>query len=117
MADRYSSGAFDYPEVAASVIREMNRQTGDLKTDDRGIAVRGLMIRHLVLPNNISGTDRFVQWVAKELSPGTFVNLMAQYRPEHKASDYPELSRRITSDEWHQALAWAKQAGLTQLDT
>jgi putative pyruvate formate lyase activating enzyme len=117
MAARYSSAAYDYPEVAAAVIREMNRQAGDLKTDERGIAVRGLMIRHLVLPNNISGTERFVQWVSKELSPGTYVNLMAQYRPEHKAAEYPELSRRLTSDEWRQALKWAKQAGLTRLDT
>jgi putative pyruvate formate lyase activating enzyme len=94
----------------------MNRQTGDLKTDERGIAVRGLMIRHLVLPHNISGTERFVQWVAKELSPGTYVNLMAQYRPEYKASEYPELSRPVTPDEWRRALNWAKQAGLTRLD-
>jgi putative pyruvate formate lyase activating enzyme len=115
-AARYSSGAADYPEVAAAVIREMHRQVGELKVERRGIARRGLMIRHLVLPNDLAGTEKFVRWVARELSPDTYVNLMAQYRPEHKAREYPELSRRITVDEWQQALRWAREAGLRRLD-
>ena len=65
---------------------------------------------------NIAGTDRFVRWVAEELTPTTYVNIMAQYRPEHEAFDFPEISRRITHDEWKQAVAWAKEAGLTNLD-
>ena len=117
LAAKYSSGAADYPEVAAAVIKEMHRQAGVLKVDERGVAVRGLIIRHLVLPQNIAGTDRFVTWVARELTRDTYVNIMPQYRPEHRAGDYPELSRRITPTEWGQALAWAHAAGLTNIDT
>jgi putative pyruvate formate lyase activating enzyme len=67
------------------------------------------------MPHNLAGTDRFVRWVAKTLSPRTYVNLMGQYRPEHKARDYPEIARRLTSKEWKQAVAWARGAGLTNL--
>ena len=84
--------------------------------DENGIALRGLMIRHLVLPNNIAGTDNFVQFVANRLSRNTYVNIMAQYRPEHQARQIPELSRRITAAEYRQAVRWAKEAGLTRLD-
>lgn len=84
--------------------------------DERGVARRGLIIRHLVMPNNIAGTDRFVRWVAEELTRTTRVNLMAQYRPEHKAFSYPGISRRITADEWQHALLWAREAGLKHLD-
>jgi putative pyruvate formate lyase activating enzyme len=115
LAARYSSGAADYPEVAAAVIKEMHRQVGRLVVDERGVAVRGLIIRHLVMPQNIAGTDRFVTWVARELTADTYVNIMPQYRPEHRAREYAELSRRITSGEWGQALAWAHAAGLTNL--
>jgi putative pyruvate formate lyase activating enzyme len=83
--------------------------------DEKGIAQRGLIVRHLVMPNNIAGTDRFVRLVARELSPRTSVNIMAQYRPMHKAFDYPEIARRITGEEWQQAISWAKEAGLTNL--
>jgi putative pyruvate formate lyase activating enzyme len=115
MAARYSSGAKDYPEVAAAVIQEMHRQVGLLQVDESGIAQRGLIIRHLVMPNNIAGTDRFVRWVAQELSPRTSVNIMAQYRPMHKAFDYAEIARQITAAEWEQALSWGREAGLTNL--
>lgn len=115
MAAKYSSGAADYPEVAAAVIKEMHRQVGKLAVDGRGIATRGQIIRHLVLPGNIAGTDRFVRWVAAELSPDTCVNIMAQYRPAHRAFEYPEIARPITTVEWRQALAWAREAGLTNL--
>ena len=111
-AARFSRGARDYPERAAEAIREMHRQVGHLQTNARGAATRGLLIRHLVLPNNISGTDQFVQWVARELSPQTRVNLMAQYRPQYRARNYPELARRLTAAEWRQALEWAHAAGL-----
>jgi len=116
MAEKYSSGATDYPEVAAAAIEQMHRQVGDLVVDERGIALRGLMIRHLVLPHNIAGTDKFAAWVAAKLSRSTYVNIMAQYRPEHNAHRYPELNRRITAAEYRQALDWARQAGLTRLD-
>ncbi len=116
MAAKYSSGAGDYPERAAAAIEEMHRQVGELVVDENGIALRGLMIRHLVLPHNIAGTDKFVQFVATRLTRSTYVNIMAQYRPEHKAPGIPELSRRITSAEYQQAIRWAKEAGLTRLN-
>ena len=81
LAAKYSSGAANYPDVAAAVIKEMHRQVGVLQVDARGVAWRGLMIRHLVMPHNIAGTDRFVRWVAQELSRDTYVNLMAQVPP------------------------------------
>jgi len=117
MAAKYSADAKDYPKVAAAVIREMRNQTGDLQTGGPfGIARRGLMIRHLVQPNNIAGTDRFVQWVRSALSSKTFVNLMKQYHPAFRAFNYPEIARRVTEEEWQQALSWAKDAGLSRLD-
>jgi putative pyruvate formate lyase activating enzyme len=94
----------------------MHRQVGEFQLDSKGVARRGLIIRHLVMPGNIAGTDRFVVWVAKELTATTYVNLMAQYRPEHKAFDYPEISRPITAQEWDQARSWAKTAGLVHVD-
>lgn len=117
LAARYSSQAGDYPEVAAAVIRQMHRQVGDLVVDERGIAQRGLIVRHLVMPHNIAGTDRFVRWVATELSPSTYVNLMAQYRPAYRAVRHPEIARRPTPEEWRQALTWARRAGLVNLAT
>jgi len=116
-AEKYSSGAVSYPNHAMASIEEMNRQVGQVVTDERGVALRGLMIRHLVLPENVAGTDRFVKLVAERLGPATYVNLMAQYRPEHRAGKFPELSRRITSREYAQAVAWAREAGLTNIRT
>jgi len=115
VAAAYSAGARDYPEVAATVIKEMHRQVGVLAVDADKVARRGLLIRHLVLPNNLAGTDRFVRWVATELGPETAVNIMGQYRPEHRAPGIPQLARRLTLEEWYQALAWAREAGLTNL--
>jgi putative pyruvate formate lyase activating enzyme len=116
VAERLSSGASDYPEVAAAAIEEMHRQVGELVVDEEGIALRGLMIRHLVLPQNLSGTDKFVQFVARRLTRSTYVNIMAQYHPAHRAWEFPELARRITPAEYRQAIDWARQAGLTRLD-
>jgi len=112
MAETYSRGARDYPEVAAAAIAEMRRQVGDLMIGENGVALRGLMIRHLVLPNNIAGTDRFVRFVAEKLARSTFVNLMSQYRPEHEAFERPELCRRVTRQEYARAVNWAREAGL-----
>ncbi len=114
MAAKYSSGAKDYPDVAAAAIEEMHRQAGELVTDEHGIALRGLMIRHLVIPENIAGTDKFVRWVASRLTKSTYVNIMAQYRPAHRAFEFPEIARRVTAAEYRQALAWAREAGLTR---
>lgn len=115
IAGKYSAGASDYPDIAAAAIQEMHRQVGDLITDDNGIAVRGVMIRHLVLPHNLAGTDRFVRFVATALGPSTYVNIMAQYHPAHRADYFPELSRRISGEEFRQAVHWGRQAGLRRL--
>mgnify|MGYP001096629048 CR=1 FL=1 len=116
-AAKYSSGAADYPEVAAAAIEEMHRQVGELVVDERGIALRGLIIRHLVMPEDIAGTEKFVRFVAERLTRSTYVNIMPQYHPAHLAWQYPELSRRITAAEYQRALNWARQYGLTRLDS
>jgi len=116
-SSKYSSGAYDYPKMAQQSIREMYRQVGDLKGDSRGIALRGLLIRHLVMPNDVAGTEKFVKWVAENLSTSTYVNIMSQYRVEYKAYEYPEIARAITVEEFLDAVEWAKEYGLTNLDS
>jgi len=115
-AAKYSAGASDYPEVTKKAIIEMHRQVGVLKLDHQEIAIRGLMIRHLVMPNRAAGTEKFVKWVAETLSKNTYVNIMAQYRVEYKAYDYPEIARGITAQEFLEAMDWAEKYGLTNLD-
>jgi putative pyruvate formate lyase activating enzyme len=115
-AERYSAGAADYPEVAKEAIIEMNRQVGVHQVDKKGVALRGLMIRHLVMPNRVAGTKKFVKWVAENLPRNTYVNIMSQYRVEYKAYDYPQIARGITVQEFLEAMAWAEEYGLTNLD-
>ncbi|MFB0507398.1 MAG: radical SAM protein [Thermodesulfobacteriota bacterium] len=115
-AAKYSAGASDYPELTKKAIIEMNRQVGELKTDADGIALRGLIIRHLVMPNRVAGTEKFVKWIAEALTKSTYVNIMPQYRVEYKAYEYPKISRGITVQEFVEAMEWAKQSGLTNLD-
>jgi putative pyruvate formate lyase activating enzyme len=115
-AAKYSGGASDYPEVTKRAILEMHRQVGVLKLDKQGIAVRGMIIRHLVMPNRVAGTEKFVRWVAEALPKDTYVNIMAQYRVEYKAYDYPEIARGITAQEFLEAMDWAEKYGLTNLD-
>ena len=115
-AARYSAGARDYPEVTQAAVREMYRQVGDLVTDEQGRAKRGLMIRHLVMPNRVAGTRAFVRWVTGNLSRSTYVNIMAQYRVAYRAFDYPEIARGLTRGEFLEAMDWAEEAGLTRLD-
>lgn len=115
-AGRLSSGASDYPERAAESIAEMHSQVGEPILDERGVALRGLIIRHLILPENLSGTDRFVSWVAANPGPRTSVNLMSQYRPAYQAGRVNALSRRITRGEESQAHTWAREAGLLSID-
>jgi putative pyruvate formate lyase activating enzyme len=114
-AKKYSR-AMDYPQVNRAVVKEMYRQVGNLQTDEDGLATRGLLIRHLVLPDNLAGTKQIVQFLADEISKSTYLNLMAQYHPAYHASRYPELSRRITTGEYGAAVRMAKEAGLTNLD-
>lgn len=108
--------ARDYPDAARAAIAEMFRQVGDLRFDARGLAVRGLLLRHLVMPGMLGETEAILHWIAVTLSRSTYVNLMDQYRPEYKAGDDPDISRSLTRREYLQALALARAAGLTRLD-
>lgn len=114
-AERYCL-APNYREVAIEAIREMHRQVGDLVMDDRGIAVRGLLVRHLVMPHNIAGTEEIMAFLAKEISPDTYVNVMDQYRPCGEAGGDEFINRRLTSQEFTNALHAARAAGLKRLD-
>jgi putative pyruvate formate lyase activating enzyme len=115
LSAKYSSGAASYPEITKKAILEMHRQVGVAKPRD-GIMQRGLMIRHLVMPNNTSGSEQIVEWIAENLPKDTYVNIMAQYNPLYKAFDYPELSRRITGEEYAKVVKRAKELGLANLD-
>lgn len=115
-AKRYSR-AMDYPRVNCEVVREMYRQVGDLQIGGDGLATRGLLVRHLILPHDLAGTKQIVRFLADEISVNTYLNLMAQYRPAYNASRYQELNRRITADEYDAAVRMAKEAGLTNLDS
>jgi len=110
--------AEDYPDVARAALREMHRQVGDLVTDARGIARRGMLLRHLVMPGGLDETRAILEWVAAALGPETYVNLMDQYRPAGlvSRSRYPELARRPAPAEYREALATARALGL-RLDT
>ena len=110
------SKAKDYPSVAKAALKEMHRQVGDLVWDDDGIAQRGLLVRHLVLPNGLAGTPEVMRFLAEEISPNTYVNVMAQYRPCYRAHEFPEINRRPTSQEYQDAVQAALDAGLTRLD-
>ena len=94
----------------------MNRQVGVHQMDNRGIAIRGLMIRHLVMPNRVAGSEKFIKWVAENLPKSTYVNIMPQYQVAYKAFDYPEIARGITVEEFLEAINWAEQYGLSNLD-
>ncbi|MCK4421897.1 radical SAM protein [candidate division WOR-3 bacterium] len=102
----------DYWDVARKAVKEMHSQVGDLKINDAGIAERGLLIRHLVLPNNIAESERVIEFIAKEISVNSYVNIMDQYRPCFNASKYEGLRRRITRKEYQEAVDTAKQMGL-----
>jgi putative pyruvate formate lyase activating enzyme len=115
-AARYSSGAESYPELTKRALLEMHRQVGVARPAGDGLMYRGLMIRHLVMPNDVGGTRRVVEWIAANLPRDTYVNLMSQYRPMHRAREYPEIARRLTREEYEQAVRWARDAGLTNLD-
>jgi len=116
MAAKYSSGSDSYPGITQAALLEMHRQVGVAKPAGDGIMKRGLMIRHLVMPNGVSGTRKVIEWIAENLPEDTYLNIMSQYRPMYKASDYPEISRQITRREYKEAVNWAEQAGLTNLD-
>jgi len=106
------SRAKDYPKVVKAALKEMYRQVGDLLIDEDGIAWRGLLVRHLVLPEGLAGTREIVRFIAEEISPDTYINIMAQYRPEYRAREHPPLDRPVTRREYEEAVRLAKEAGL-----
>lgn len=111
------SGVDGYVRVNRAAVKEMHRQVGDLEVDGRGIAVKGLLVRHLVLPGDLAGTEQTASFLAREISPSTYLNVMDQYRPCFRAFGHPQIGRRITREEYRQAVAAAKAVGLTRLDS
>ena len=114
----------DYRKHAMAAIKEMHRQVGDLVMDESGLAVRGLLVRHLVMPHGVANTEEIMKFLANEISPNTYVNVMDQYRPcgravtrQARRLSYPITNRRITGEEFTMAVNQAKQAGLTRLDS
>jgi len=110
------SGIKDYAAINRAAVKEMHRQVGDLQIDDQGMAVRGLLVRHLVLPHGLAGTRKVVEFLAARVSSNTYVNIMAQYHPCHRAYDSPFLSRSVTKEEYLEAVTLALQHGLNRLD-
>ncbi len=110
------AGAPDYPWVCREALLEMHRQVGDLCLDLQGVARRGLLIRHLVMPDDLAGTEATFMWIAEHLSKKTYINVMDQYRPCGRVQTHPSLSRRIARDEYDEALQTAKRCGLNRLD-
>ena len=104
-----------YPRVNQAAVREMHRQVGDLQVDEWGLAHRGLLVRHLILPDNLAGTDEIIRFLSAEISTQTYLNLMDQYRPAYKAHTFPELQRRIHRSEYEEARRIALSAGLDRL--
>jgi len=104
-----------YPRVNRMALREMHRQVGDLQLDGRGVARRGMIVRHLVLPERLAGTAEVMRFLAEEISRDTYVNVMAQYRPCYRAGEYPPLRRRITVEEYQEAVDLAHAVGLHRL--
>jgi putative pyruvate formate lyase activating enzyme len=115
VARRYSKIG-NYPQVNQEAVREMHRQVGDLELNAQGIALRGLLVRHLVLPEGLAGTEEVVRFLAEEISQQTYLNLMNQYRPAFKARQYPPLDRPLSSAEYADAVRIAQAAGMERLD-
>jgi len=112
-ATKYSD-APDYFEQSKESVKEMHRQVGDLKLDRRGIAQRGLLIRHLVLPNDLAGSEYVLKFIAEEVSSNSYINIMSQYRPAGEAFNYKELDRCPTRDEFYAIVELAEKLGLTR---
>ena len=115
IARKYSK-VRNYVEINFAAVREMHRQVGDLQLDDNGVALRGLLVRHLVLPDNLAGSETILAFLADEISSNTYLNLMDQYRPCYRADENPPLDRCLTTDEFNEALQLTKKYGITRLD-
>jgi putative pyruvate formate lyase activating enzyme len=110
------SGIKNYPDINQAALKEMHHQVGDLQIDEDGIAMRGLLIRHLVLPYGLASTKEIMRFIAEDISINSYVNVMAQYRPCHKAFQIPQLARPLSKQEFLEAIELAKRAGLKRLD-
>jgi putative pyruvate formate lyase activating enzyme len=110
------SGMKDYPEVNIAAVKEMHRQVGDLQIDEQGVARRGLLVRHLVLPNRLAGTQEVARFLAQEVSPNTYLNVMAQYHPCYKAVDIPLLAHPVLREEFTEAIDLVHGQGLHRVD-
>ncbi len=108
--------AKDYRDVACRVVKEMHRQVGPLRIGADGLAERGVLVRHLVMPGLLDETREIFEFLAREVSPDTYVNVMGQYRPEYRASEYPEIARRPTVEEMREARRLLFAAGLSRID-
>ncbi len=108
--------AGDYPEVARRALAEMHRQVGDLQNDDAGIARRGMLIRHLVLPGGLAGTREVMRFIARKISPASYVNVMSQYRPCGRAAEVNGLESHLSPEDYKNAVRAAKEEGITRLD-
>lgn len=109
------ANAENYPEVAKKALKEMQRQVGDLVINEEGIAERGLIVRHLLLPNNLSGIEEWLDFLKEEISVNVFINIMDQYRPLYKAWEHPEINRNITWKEYKMAINLAKEKGFRRI--
>ena len=115
-SSRRLAGAPDYPERARAAITEMHRQVGDLIIDKRGVARRGLLVRHLVMPGGLAETRSILEFLADKISADTYVNVMDQYHPCGRAQEFPPIDRPLDPREYEEALDYARQAGLKRLD-
>jgi putative pyruvate formate lyase activating enzyme len=115
IAHKYSKVP-NYPSVNQKIVKEMHRQVGDLFVDENGIAQKGLLVRHLILPNNLAGSELILRFLSEKISKNTYINLMDQYRPTYKAHQFPEINRRITQNEFNVTVSSARALGLTRLD-
>lgn len=114
---RKYSGIDDYPARMYASLKEMYRQVGELQLDARGVATRGLIVRHLVMPGGLAGTVEIMRFIAEELSPRTYVNLMDQYYPAFRTGEFPEINRRVNRQEFREAVETARTSGLTRVES
>ena len=115
-AQRRLAKVRNYVEVNRAAVKEMHRQVSDLVLDEQGIALRGLLVRHLVMPHGIAGTERVLEFLANKISVDTYLNLMDQYGPRYRAREFAELGRPVSAEEYRAALAIAAKLGLSRLD-
>ena len=115
IAEKYCN-APDYPEKAQNALKEMHRQVGDLETDPKGLASSGLLVRHLLMPDNLASTERWIDFISREISTDTCLHLMEQYFPAGNIQGYPELQQKVSLEEYRSALDLARKYKLTPLE-